>query len=132
MIDGCCTPPPFLPSCPTGPGRYREQDHCRRGERLRTVIREALSPTSLTEPELPTKAAWYRNTTKKVAECCKGFYGPDCKPCIGGFQHPCYDKGTCFDGIQGIGSCSCVSQASRVSPATSAQSHRSTETIVMK
>lgn len=30
----------------------------------------------------------------QVAECCKGFYGPDCKPCIGGFQHPCYDKGT--------------------------------------
>lgn len=29
-----------------------------------------------------------------MAECCKGFYGPDCKPCIGGFQHPCYDKGT--------------------------------------
>uniref|UniRef100_A0A8D2ZQD1 Stabilin 1 n=1 Tax=Scophthalmus maximus TaxID=52904 RepID=A0A8D2ZQD1_SCOMX len=42
-----------------------------------------------------------------VPECCKGFYGPDCKPCIGGFQHPCYDKGTCFDGIHGNGSCSC-------------------------
>lgn len=27
------------------------------------------------------------------AECCSGFYGPNCKPCIGGFQHPCYDKG---------------------------------------
>nr|XP_020466831.1 stabilin-1 [Monopterus albus] len=49
------------------------------------------------------------NTTKKVEECCKGFYGPDCKPCIGGFQHPCYDKGTCFDGIHGNGSCSCKS-----------------------
>ncbi|MEQ2274033.1 hypothetical protein XENORESO_017919, partial [Xenotaenia resolanae] len=44
-----------------------------------------------------------------VAECCKGFYGPDCKPCIGGFQHPCYDKGTCVDGIHGNGSCSCHS-----------------------
>uniref|UniRef100_A0A3Q3DFM1 EGF-like domain-containing protein n=1 Tax=Hippocampus comes TaxID=109280 RepID=A0A3Q3DFM1_HIPCM len=37
------------------------------------------------------------------------FFGPDCKPCIGGFQHPCYDKGTCFDGIRGNGSCSCQS-----------------------
>ncbi|CAJ1052034.1 stabilin-1 [Xyrichtys novacula] len=51
--------------------------------------------------------AKYCNATKQVAECCKGFYGPDCKPCIGGFQHPCYDRGTCFDGIQGNGSCSC-------------------------
>ncbi|XP_034020839.1 stabilin-1 [Thalassophryne amazonica] len=53
--------------------------------------------------------AKYCNTTKQVAECCKGFYSPDCKPCIGGFQHPCYDKGTCFDGIRGNGSCSCQS-----------------------
>lgn len=75
----------------------------------------------------------------QVAQCCKGFYGPDCKPCIGGFEHPCYDKGAvsikhtsklwlsshlsllmiyhflifyhmqCFDGIQGNGSCSCQS-----------------------
>lgn len=29
----------------------------------------------------------------QVPQCCEGFYGPDCKPCIGGFQHPCYDKG---------------------------------------
>lgn len=65
----------------------------------------------------------------QIAECCKGFYGPDCKPCIGGFQHPCYDRGAvsqkqprtlywfrvywcaghlqCLDGIQGNGSCSC-------------------------
>ncbi|XP_029989348.1 stabilin-1 isoform X2 [Sphaeramia orbicularis] len=51
--------------------------------------------------------AKYCNTTKQVSECCKGFYGPDCKPCIGGFQHPCYDKGSCLDGIHGNGSCSC-------------------------
>uniref|UniRef100_A0A3Q3AZ81 Stabilin 1 n=1 Tax=Kryptolebias marmoratus TaxID=37003 RepID=A0A3Q3AZ81_KRYMA len=48
-------------------------------------------------------------SVEMVAECCKGFYGPDCKPCIGGFQHPCYDKGTCLDGIHGNGSCSCHS-----------------------
>ncbi|XP_037641895.1 stabilin-1 [Sebastes umbrosus] len=53
--------------------------------------------------------AKYCNATKTEPECCKGFYGPDCKPCIGGFQHPCYDKGTCFDGIHGNGSCSCHS-----------------------
>ncbi|KAF3856731.1 hypothetical protein F7725_017454 [Dissostichus mawsoni] len=53
--------------------------------------------------------AKFCNATNAVAHCCKGFYGPDCKPCIGGFDHPCYDKGTCFDGIQGNGSCSCQS-----------------------
>ncbi|XP_054473785.1 stabilin-1 [Anoplopoma fimbria] len=51
--------------------------------------------------------AKFCNATKTVPQCCKGFYGPDCKPCIGGFQHPCYNKGTCFDGIHGNGSCSC-------------------------
>uniref|UniRef100_A0A9J7XQL0 Stabilin 1 n=1 Tax=Cyprinus carpio carpio TaxID=630221 RepID=A0A9J7XQL0_CYPCA len=43
----------------------------------------------------------------QTPQCCSGFYGPDCKPCIGGFRHPCYDKGTCFDGISGNGSCKC-------------------------
>ncbi|XP_049588894.1 stabilin-1 isoform X3 [Syngnathus scovelli] len=49
------------------------------------------------------------NVTTRTPECCDGFFGPDCKPCIGGFQHPCYDKGKCFDGIRGNGSCSCQS-----------------------
>ncbi|XP_041836140.1 stabilin-1 [Melanotaenia boesemani] len=51
--------------------------------------------------------AKYCKATKQEAKCCPGFYGPDCKPCIGGFQHPCYDKGTCSDGIHGNGSCNC-------------------------
>lgn len=51
--------------------------------------------------------AKYCNITQMTPQCCSGFYGPDCKPCIGGFQHPCYDKGTCFDGIYGNGSCKC-------------------------
>ncbi|XP_031424352.1 stabilin-1 [Clupea harengus] len=52
--------------------------------------------------------AKYCNVTKMREDCCKGFYGPDCKPCLGGFSHPCYDKGTCVDGIQGDGSCQCA------------------------
>ncbi|KAK1799743.1 hypothetical protein P4O66_006276 [Electrophorus voltai] len=51
--------------------------------------------------------AKYCNRTQMRAECCRGFYGPDCKPCIGGFQHPCYDNGTCSDGIHGDGTCRC-------------------------
>ncbi|XP_041945198.1 stabilin-1 isoform X2 [Alosa sapidissima] len=52
--------------------------------------------------------AKYCKVTKTRPECCKGFYGPDCKPCIGGFTRPCYDKGICLDGIQGNGSCQCA------------------------
>ncbi|KAI5093433.1 stabilin-1 precursor [Silurus meridionalis] len=51
--------------------------------------------------------AKYCRVNRKRAECCKGFFGSDCKPCIGGFQHPCYDKGICSDGIYGDGSCKC-------------------------
>lgn len=25
--------------------------------------------------------------------CCKGFFGPDCAQCPGGFSNPCYGKG---------------------------------------
>ncbi|XP_070594767.1 stabilin-1 isoform X2 [Erythrolamprus reginae] len=39
--------------------------------------------------------------------CCKGFFGPSCTPCPGGYSNPCYGKGTCNDGIHGNGQCSC-------------------------
>ncbi|KAK2091262.1 stabilin 1 [Saguinus oedipus] len=39
--------------------------------------------------------------------CCKGFFGPDCTQCPGGFSSPCYGKGNCSDGIQGNGACLC-------------------------
>ncbi|XP_029103611.1 stabilin-1 isoform X2 [Scleropages formosus] len=49
------------------------------------------------------------NVTRTRAECCRGFYGPDCTPCPGGFRDPCHGKGTCLDGIAGNGTCSCAS-----------------------
>ncbi|XP_073430420.1 stabilin-1 [Dendrobates tinctorius] len=42
-----------------------------------------------------------------VNGCCKGFYGPDCKPCTGGFSNPCYGRGRCNDGVSGNGKCVC-------------------------
>ncbi|XP_029455316.1 stabilin-1 [Rhinatrema bivittatum] len=47
-----------------------------------------------------------KQTTFKPG-CCKGFFGPDCKPCPGGFSNPCYGRGICSDGMQGNGSCIC-------------------------
>ncbi|XP_061473966.1 stabilin-1 [Rhineura floridana] len=47
------------------------------------------------------------NQTVVAPGCCKGFYGPACTPCPGGFTSPCYGKGSCNDGIRGNGQCRC-------------------------
>ncbi|XP_036005270.1 stabilin-2 [Fundulus heteroclitus] len=47
------------------------------------------------------------NVTVTTAACCKGFYGPDCAPCPGGYQAPCSGHGQCMEGIGGNGSCVC-------------------------
>uniref|UniRef100_A0A3Q3WJQ0 Uncharacterized protein n=1 Tax=Mola mola TaxID=94237 RepID=A0A3Q3WJQ0_MOLML len=100
MIDGLLYPPSILPILPHRCDIIESKItlgpcvHC-------SYLYETDCPEGTTE--------MVNHTTVTVAECCKGFYGPDCKPCIGGFQHPCYDKGTCFDGIHGNGSCSCQS-----------------------
>ncbi|KAJ8257934.1 hypothetical protein GJAV_G00191310 [Gymnothorax javanicus] len=54
--------------------------------------------------------AKYCKHTEMRTDCCKGFYGEDCKPCLGGFLHPCNDGGTCLDGLHGNGSCICKPQ----------------------
>uniref|UniRef100_A0A803VDB2 Stabilin 2 n=1 Tax=Ficedula albicollis TaxID=59894 RepID=A0A803VDB2_FICAL len=40
-------------------------------------------------------------------KCCKGFFGPECRPCPGGFSKPCSGKGQCMDGLDGNGTCVC-------------------------
>ncbi|XP_051804220.1 stabilin-1 isoform X1 [Acanthochromis polyacanthus] len=122
MIDGLLVPPSILPILPhhcdvteskitVGPCvhcSYLYETQCPDG----TVEMDSHQigceyVTSPLRSSLSKGCAKFCNATKQVVECCRGFYGPDCKPCIGGFQHPCYDKGTCFDGIHGNGSCSC-------------------------
>ncbi|KAM7006971.1 LOW QUALITY PROTEIN: stabilin-1 [Tautogolabrus adspersus] len=123
MIDGLLYPPSILPILPhrcdvtekkitVGPCvhcSYLYETECPDGstemDSHQVGCEYSLSPLRST---LSKGCAKYCNATKQVAECCKGFYGPDCKPCIGGFQHPCYDNGKCIDGIQGNGSCSCL------------------------
>uniref|UniRef100_A0A663ECU0 Stabilin 2 n=1 Tax=Aquila chrysaetos chrysaetos TaxID=223781 RepID=A0A663ECU0_AQUCH len=41
-------------------------------------------------------------------KCCKGFFGPDCSPCPGGFSKPCSGNGQCMDGLDGNGTCVCA------------------------
>ncbi|XP_051028895.1 stabilin-2 [Acomys russatus] len=51
--------------------------------------------------------ARYCNATVKVPKCCRGFFGPDCNPCPGGFLNPCSGNGECMDGLGGNGTCIC-------------------------
>ncbi|KAM3848234.1 stabilin-1 [Vipera latastei] len=49
----------------------------------------------------------YCNLTEVNPGCCKGFFGSSCTPCPGGYTNPCFDKGSCNDGILGNGQCNC-------------------------
>ncbi|XP_054564129.1 stabilin-1 [Eptesicus fuscus] len=51
--------------------------------------------------------AHYCNQTFQKPDCCRGFFGPDCAQCPGGFSNPCYGKGNCSDGVLGNGACLC-------------------------
>uniref|UniRef100_A0A665V3G4 Stabilin 2 n=1 Tax=Echeneis naucrates TaxID=173247 RepID=A0A665V3G4_ECHNA len=77
------------------------------------VVDGILTPSSI-EPLLPNRCDVIENKTIKVRfeigscrACCKGFYGPDCAPCPGGYQTPCSGHGQCVEGIGGNGSCIC-------------------------
>ncbi|MEQ2202981.1 hypothetical protein XENOCAPTIV_021999, partial [Xenoophorus captivus] len=58
------------------------------------VMDGVLTPPSI-KPLLPHRCDITENRTVKVRSCCKGFYGPDCTPCPGGFQTPCSGHGQC-------------------------------------
>uniref|UniRef100_A0A8D1MSS1 Stabilin-2 n=1 Tax=Sus scrofa TaxID=9823 RepID=A0A8D1MSS1_PIG len=40
-------------------------------------------------------------------QCCPGHWGPDCMECPGGAHSPCSGRGSCAEGMEGNGSCSC-------------------------
>uniref|UniRef100_A0A8C7NTQ0 Stabilin 1 n=1 Tax=Oncorhynchus mykiss TaxID=8022 RepID=A0A8C7NTQ0_ONCMY len=104
MIDGVLVPPSIVPILPK---------RCDVTENKIIVVGGNILFCSILaypfNPTLNKGCAKYCNTTIEVSppECCSGFYGPECKTCTGGFQTPCYGKGTCFDGIHGNGSCRC-------------------------
>ncbi|XP_062842365.1 stabilin-1 [Trichomycterus rosablanca] len=124
MIDGLLVPPSIVPimphrcdvnestivMSPCVQCSYISESLCPPGsEEMPDRVQNCEPPSDPRWSEFITVpgCAKYCRVTRKRAECCKGFYGPDCKPCIGGFQNPCYDKGICSDGILGDGSCKC-------------------------
>ncbi|XP_066102033.1 stabilin-1 isoform X1 [Saccopteryx bilineata] len=124
MLEGILLPPTILPILPK---------HCSQ-EQHRIVVGscvdcQALNTTSMCPPDsvkldvfpkeciythdptglnvLKKGCAHYCNQTLLKPGCCKGFFGPDCAQCPGGFSNPCYGKGNCSDGILGNGACLC-------------------------
>uniref|UniRef100_A0A663EVS1 Stabilin 1 n=1 Tax=Aquila chrysaetos chrysaetos TaxID=223781 RepID=A0A663EVS1_AQUCH len=115
-LDGIFIPPSIIPILPH---RCNEEQH-----KIVTgscVDCEALNNSEPTlfpkecvyihDPQglnvLKKGCARYCNQTVTKPGCCKGFFGPDCMPCPGGYSNPCYGRGNCSDGIQGSGNCQC-------------------------
>uniref|UniRef100_A0A8C0VXC4 Stabilin 1 n=1 Tax=Cyanistes caeruleus TaxID=156563 RepID=A0A8C0VXC4_CYACU len=124
-LDGIFIPPSIVPILPH---RCDEEQHkivmgsCVDCEALNNSIcppgskemEPTLSPKEcvyIHDPQglnvLKKGCARYCNQTIAKPGCCKGFFGPDCIPCPGGFSSPCYGRGNCSDGIQGNGNCHC-------------------------
>ncbi|KAJ1069432.1 hypothetical protein K5549_017863, partial [Capra hircus] len=118
MLEGILLPPTILPILPKSP--CPAQGSCVDCQALNTStcppnsVKLDISPEECVYIHDPTGlnvlkkgCAHYCNQTIQKPGCCKGFFGPDCLQCPGGFSNPCYGKGNCSDGVQGSGACLC-------------------------
>ncbi|XP_016412871.1 stabilin-2-like [Sinocyclocheilus rhinocerous] len=81
---------------------------CPTGESLDVFTRGCVFKTETSGISIPTLGcSLFCNETKTTPRCCKGFFGPDCSPCPGGFTAPCSSHGMCSEGIDGNGTCQC-------------------------
>ncbi|XP_041935625.1 stabilin-2 [Alosa sapidissima] len=109
-VDGVLIPPsiePLLPHrCDVTSWKIVE-GHCTRCERAQCY--EGIQVDIVTGCDRTFYLGCFPkcNVTETVASCCKGFYGPDCMPCPGGYTKPCSGHGTCNDGMGGNGTCMC-------------------------
>ncbi|XP_054992410.1 stabilin-1 isoform X1 [Sorex araneus] len=123
MLDGVLLPPTILPILPKHCDEERHQiveGSCVDCQALNTSV---CPPNSVTLDLIPKECVYVHdptglnvlkkgcarhcNQTVLKPGCCKGFFGPDCVQCPGGFSNPCYGKGNCSDGVQGNGACLC-------------------------
>ncbi|PNI80270.1 STAB1 isoform 4 [Pan troglodytes] len=123
MLDGILLPPTILPILPK---HCSEEQHkivagsCVDCQALNTStcppnsVKLDIFPKECVYIHDPTGlnvlkkgCASYCNQTIMEQGCCKGFFGPDCTQCPGGFSNPCYGKGnsrcTCKLGFAGDG-----------------------------
>ncbi|XP_052316183.1 stabilin-2 isoform X1 [Oncorhynchus keta] len=80
---------------------------CPSGVSTNTFLRGCVFRNILSFNILTFGCAPICNRTLTTPLCCKGFYGPDCTPCPGGFNTPCSRHGQCSEGIEGNGTCVC-------------------------
>uniref|UniRef100_UPI00398F750A stabilin-2-like n=1 Tax=Pristiophorus japonicus TaxID=55135 RepID=UPI00398F750A len=86
----------YFSSCPSGMAK------------LDTFKHGCYYMSNLMGLRLPTQGCSRNcNQTVTVSKCCRGFYGPDCRLCPGGFQNICFGHGQCADGLDGNGTCDC-------------------------
>ncbi|XP_067855433.1 stabilin-2-like isoform X2 [Heptranchias perlo] len=86
----------YVSSCPSGMAQLKTFEH------------GCFYMTNLMGLRLPTQGCSRNcNETVTVPKCCRGFYGPDCRQCPGGFQNACFGHGQCADGLDGNGTCAC-------------------------
>ncbi|XP_048463436.1 stabilin-2-like isoform X1 [Rhincodon typus] len=86
----------FLSSCPSGMAP------------MDTFSHGCFYVSNMIGLQLPTQGCSRNcNETVIIPKCCRGFYGPDCRQCPGGFQNPCSGNGQCVDGLDGNGTCLC-------------------------
>ncbi|KAM6176702.1 stabilin-1 isoform 2-T2 [Erethizon dorsatum] len=123
MLEGILLPPTILPILPKHCGEEQHKivmGSCVDCQALNTSV---CPPNSVKLDIFPKECVYthdsvgfnvlkkgcahYCNQTITKLGCCKGFFGPDCTQCPGGFSNPCYGKGNCSDGIQGSGACLC-------------------------
>ncbi|XP_038627991.1 stabilin-1 isoform X1 [Tachyglossus aculeatus] len=123
ILDGVLLPPSILPILPHRCNREQHKIVSGSCVDCQALNSSVCPPNSVQMDDLPKDCVYvhdplglnllkkgcarYCNQTILNLDCCKGFFGPDCTPCPGGFTTPCYGKGNCSDGIQGNGNCQC-------------------------
>ncbi|XP_072438182.1 stabilin-1 isoform X1 [Chiloscyllium punctatum] len=125
-LDGILIPPSILPilpkrcdeihyriiTAPCGDCSSLNESHCPEGSTpMETYVQNCVYDKSIDDVIYSRNSGCARHCNQTIVKpgCCKGFFGPDCKPCLGGFKNPCYGHGQCLDGFEGDGSCKCYS-----------------------
>lgn len=123
MLDGVLLPPTILPILPKLCGEEQHQVVAGSCVDCQALSTSTCPPGSVKLDIFPEECVYVHdpaglNVLKKGCAhhcnqtilkpgCCRGFFGPDCAQCPGGFSNPCYGKGNCSDGVQGNGACLC-------------------------
>ncbi|XP_053114317.1 stabilin-2 isoform X2 [Hemicordylus capensis] len=118
-LSGVLIPPSIIPILPQRCDEEKTEIKMGTCGKCPVSHRDSCPEDSISVPATGTKCIYndqtllkhgcarYCQVTKKEPNCCKGFFGPDCNQCPGGFSKPCSGNGECMDGMSGNGTCVC-------------------------